>query len=148
MLPYDICLFVAPSKSSFTLAAFGPPIAIYITETFHSRIHHIYIRSSSSVITTKLTTQSWTTTSLAFFHSGGKDFNGMGQGRKPRRKRAFMDYGTRKGNATTCQQKPLGFSVWETERKRCHTSRVAQQVSHDRHHADGYLLLAATECQV
>lgn len=35
------------------LAAFGPSIAIYITETFRSRIHHIYIRSSSSVITTK-----------------------------------------------------------------------------------------------
>lgn len=90
MLLYDIYLFVALSKSSFTLATSGPSIAIYITETFRSRIHHICIRNSSSVITTKAHNAKLDYSFIGFLAKWRQGFfNGMGQGRNPRRKRAL-----------------------------------------------------------
>ena len=83
-------MFVALSKSSITLASSGRSLAIYITGTFRSRIHHIYIRSSSSVIMTKAHNAKLDYSSIGFLAKWRQEFfNGIGQGRKPRKKRAL-----------------------------------------------------------
>jgi len=138
---------VALSKSSFTLAAFGLSIAIYITETFRSRIHHIYIRSSSSVITTKAHNAKLDYNFIDFLPNTGEVFStGIGQGRQPQRKgQGSMDYGTAKGNATTRQQKAFGLFLGRKRNGNSAMLRVAHRVSHDRHHDDGHLVLGAME---
>jgi hypothetical protein len=131
------------------LAAFGPSIAIYITETFRSRIHHIYIRSSSSVITTKAHNTKLDYNFIGFLPNMGEVLlTGIGQGRQPRRKgQGSMDYGTGqgKGNATTRQQKAFGLFLGGKRNGISAMLRVAHRVSHDRHHDDGHLVLAAME---
>lgn len=58
-----------------------------------------------------------------------------------------MDYGTGqgKGNATTRQQKAFGLFLGGKRNGISAMLRVAHRVSHDRHHDDGHLVLAAME---
>lgn len=96
---------MALSKSSFTLAPSGPSFAIYITETFRSRIHRIHIRDSSSVIMTKAHNAKLDYKLTGSFFKGRESFSRIRPGAETSKEKVFMDYGTGKGPATTRERK-------------------------------------------
>ena len=112
---------MALSKSSFTLAASGPSFAIYITETFRSRIHHIHIRDPSSVIMTKAHNAKLDYKLKCFFPQGGGEFFTDQAGGGNLEGKGLHGIRNGKGNRNDAlEKKPSGISGWEMKREWCH----------------------------